>query len=326
MIITLGAARKALSEFAGKAGKCPDSDEVRLFVLEAIQRLLHRGAHGNVRKWCFCVCNGCFTAPYDMEVPLKFKIDGFPEKVWSYWYEFFDIQYEEACSKDYQPGLYEEVNEYFTAYDLPSPGARIAPIPLGEEKEDAFITIQGTDTSGRDVFTCHNGSQIHGERLPISRSKPVFSKTVFAKITGIEKSRTNNHVRLYWEKRDDSTKQMLARGLLGEYRPTDTLPVLRRFRIPMASKECCAKVSVLGRVKLLEYYHDNDILPVTNFPALRKMAQLIQAERNDKMDVATAHNAGIEQLIEDENQYYRTGQEPFDFFFPTSPGSNENLQ
>lgn len=323
MIITLGQARDALAEFAGKAGKCKDSDAVRLLILEAVDRLLKRGAHGNLKKWCFCLCKGCFTAPPDMEVPLKVKIDGMPEKVWSLWYEFYDINNEDLCDKKYEPGLYEEVNQYFSAYDLPEEGGRIFAVPLIQEKDDAYITIQGVDLSGREVFTCpDNKEQITGEKLKISKTKPTISKTVFKKITGIEKSKTNSHVRLYWQLPGD----VPVRGLLGEYRPTDTYPSFRRFRIPSAKTDCCVKVSVLGRVKLLDYYHDNDILPITSFPALRKMCQLIQAERNERMDIAVAHEAGIERLLDDENQYYRTGGEPFDFFFDTSPGANENLQ
>lgn len=325
MIITLGQARKALAEFAGKSGKCPDNESVRLLIMEALQRLLHRGAHGNLRKWCFCLCNSCFTAPVDMEVPLKVKIEGLPEKVWSYWYEFFDIHHADLCDSSYQPGLFEEVDIYFTVYDIPSPGARIGVIPLDKENEDAYVLLQGLDLNGKEIYTTVNGERFHGEKIPINREKPVFSRNVFSKVTGVEKSQTCNYVRLYWQTYDPVGKKFLSRGLLSEYRPTDTYPSFRRFRVPAARQDCCVKISVLGRVKLMEMYHDNDILPVGNIAALRKMTQVIQAERNDKLDVATGHELGIERLLDDENQYYRTGGEPFDFFWPTSPGRNWNL-
>ncbi len=326
MIITLGAARAQLSEFAGRAGKCDKSDAVRQLILEAVDRLLKKGAHGNLRKWCFCLCNGCFTAPYDMEVPLKVKLNGFPEHVWSKWYEFFDIQNEDVCDKGYNPGLFEDPNQYFTAYDLPEGGARVCAVPLVCEKDDAYITIQGIDRSGRDVFTFQGEEQVHGERIKISRSRPVCSKTTFVKITGIEKSLTNGPVRLNWQIYCPSTGQFLSKGLLGEYRPTDVNPSFRRFRVPSARQDCCVKVNVLGRVKLLDVYHDNDVLPVSSIAALRNMCQTIQAEKNERLDLAAGHEAGTERILEEENSYHRTGGEPFDFFFPTSPGSNENLQ
>ena len=76
MIITFGEAKKELAKYAGKAGKCRDDDSVGLFVKEVIQQLLFRGANGNLRKWEFTTQSGMFTAPPDLELPLKIKIDG----------------------------------------------------------------------------------------------------------------------------------------------------------------------------------------------------------------------------------------------------------
>lgn len=324
MIITLGQARSAIAEYAGKSGKCADTEDVRLFVLEVIQRLLHRGAHGNLRKWVFCLSNGCFSAPPDLEVPIKVKIDGYPEMVWSKWYEFYDVHSGDLTCEEFKSGISEEVNDYYTIYDIPVAGARIAAVPLESESENAYIIIQGLDSNGKDVFTTCNGCRIHGERLKISREEPVFSRTSFSKITGIEKSITCNYVRLYWQ--EIAAGQIAGRGLLAEYKPTDTHPSYRRFHVPNARYDCPVKVTVLGRVKNVDYRHNNDVLPVTSLAALRKMGQLMQAEQNEKIDVAAYHDRGMDRTIEDENEYHRTGQDPFDFVWATSPGSIENLQ
>jgi len=326
MIITLGQARSAVAQYAGKSGKCADSEDARRFVIEVVQRLLHRGAHGNLRKWVFCLCQSCFTAPPDLEVPLKVKIDGYPDKVWSKWYEFYDVHNADMCSVDYQSGIVEEVNPYYTVYDIPTGGARVAAVPLDTEADSAYIIIQGIDSNGRDVFTncpC-TGCRIHGEKLKISREQPVFSKTVFTKITGIEKTLTCNYVRLYWQ--EVIAGEITSRGLLGEYKPTDTNPSFRRYRVPAASSDCCVKATILGRVKDTDYRHDNDILPITNLAALRRMAQAMNAEENEKIQAAQYYESKVDRSIEDENEYYKTGGEPFDFFFETSPGAIENLQ
>lgn len=326
MIITLGQARQALAKYAGKSGKCADTEDVRLFVQEVTQDLLHRGAHGNLRKWCFCLTDGCFTAPPDMEVPLKVKIDGYPEHVWSKWYEFYDVQGSELSSADYLPGIVEQVNTFFTVYDIPSGGARVAAIPASNEADDAYIIVQGKDQYGKEVFTNQNGVSIHGERLPISRTTPKFSRTTFTQITGIEKSRTCNHVRLYWQTLDCTGENITDRGLLAEYRPTDIYPSFRRFRVDSASEDRCVQVTILGRVRLLDSYHDNDILPVSNLAALRAIAAQKQAEENKDIQAAQYYDLGAQAKIENENQYYRSNQDPFDFLFDTSPGSIENLQ
>lgn len=325
MIITLGQAREAVARFVGRSGKCADLEEVRLFVISAIQELLHQGSHGNERKWCFCICDGCFTAPEDMEVPLRVKIDGFPDHVWSKWYEFFDVHANDTCDDAFKSGMYEEVNRYFTIYDIPSGGARVAVMPLVVEKPDAYIIVQGVDHLGREVYTTKNGKRIYGECIKINKDSPVYSRTTFSKITGIEKSETRNYVRLYWQK-VNSDKKITSRGLLAEYKPTDINPSFRRFRVPGVKQTCCAKITVIGRVKVLNYTHDNEILPITNLAALQKQAQLKQAEENKEYTGAAYFQQSIAKALEEENQYYRTGAETFDINWDTSAGSIENLQ
>lgn len=325
MIITLGTARTALAKYAGQSGKCATSEEVKLFVHTVVQQMLHHGAYKNLKKWSFCLCDGCFTAPRDMELPLKVKINGYPEKVWNKWYEFYDVHNADMCDNGYQPGLFEEINEIPTAYEMPSCGARVAVIPLQHEEDDAFVIVQGLDDCGRDVYTTYKGEKIHGEKLKISRENPVFSKTTFTKITAVEKSVTCNYVRLYWQR--VANNQVTGRGLLAEYAPGETNPSYRRFRVPQAKSDCCVSITILGRVSdSITYSHDNDVLPVTNFVALQRMAQMIQAEDNEKIQVASYFRQAIEKTIEDENEYHRTGQEPLDFFWDNSPGAIENLQ
>ena len=328
MIVTLGMARQALSPFAGRAGKCADSEGVRLFVLQAVERSLFKGADGNERKWKFHLTNGRFTAPPDLQTAVKAKIDGKPERVWSKWFEFFDVNGGDRCDAGFTTGIIEEVDRFPTIYDVPPGGARLAAIPLSSEGATASITIQGTDVHGREVYTNVGGRLIHGEKIAISREKPVYTKTVFSKVSGIEKTITNNHVRLYWQVHDRATKLPIARGLLGEYRPTDTRPSYRRFRVPTADPSCPVAVSIIGRVALLDSYHDNDILPITSISVLRQVAAQMQAEENKDLQSANYFNASHSNIIEDQNEYNRpaTGAQSFDWDFDLSPGANENLQ
>lgn len=321
-IITLGQARKLLAPYAGKSGKCPTSEETRLFVMEVVQRLLHKGANGNLKKWCFMTDTGCFTAPYEMDVPVKVLINDRPDYVWSKWYEFYEtapFSKEDGYTEcDPKMGIREEVNQYFTAYDLPTCGAKIFAVAKTDEDKDAHILIQGTDSSGRDVYIEHKGEQIHGEYLSISRVEPKRTKTVWKSITGIQKTKTRNYIRLYWQSGNKT-------GLLAEYKPEDTNPSYRRFKIANTKQGCPTKVVVLARIKDPDYHHDNDILPITNLSALQDMANAIQCSRNQKINEANYANSIVSNLIDDENQYRRTGEESFDFVFETSPGSNINL-
>ena len=329
-------ARSLISDYTGKSGKCADSEEVRVAVMEVVERALHMGAYGNVRKWVFHACNGCFTAPKDLQVPLKVKIDGYPERVWGKWYEFHedcDMQnsaYSNGCGcgkgscntcgdPNSQSGLHEDPNTYYTCYDIPDCGAFLVAVPKMEEDCDAHFLVQGLDMDHRDIYIPHEDEDITGHRIDIARpgpSKANRSKVRFSKITGLYKTKTVGYVRLYWYNPD--TKE---RGLLGEYAPGDTNISLRRFNLKGGGEDCCTKISVLGRVATPDYHNDNDILPITNINLLKKIAQMIQAEDNDQIVTAGFKKELSKEIIMDENEYNRTGDEGFQFDCWNSPGS-----
>ena len=322
MIITFGEAKKAISKYAGKSGKCTDSEEVELFVKEVIQQLLFRGASGNLRKWVFCTENGCFTAPPDLELPVKMRIDGAVSRassVFDKFYEFYDQSTLQNCTPC-EDGIIEEPNIYFTSFDLPKGGARILAVPLCKEESDAHLLIQGIDPKGREVYISHKGEKLKGERLSILKEKPRYTKASFTKITGIEKSKTKNYVRLMWFCPETNKK-----GLLAEYKPNDTNPSFRRFRVVGLDCSKSFRITILGRIRFCENYHDNDVIPISNLRALKLMAQQIQAEDNDSIQTASYKNQRIEQTLQNENFYKRTPQAPIDFYLETSPGSIKNI-
>ena len=314
--------KESYCKYAGKSGRCKDTDEVDLFLKEVIQQLLFRGAAGNLRKWEFCTQNGCFTAPPDLELPVKIRLDGKTgraSQVYDKWYEFYDQSTLADCVPC-EDGIVEEINTFYTAFDPPCGGARILAVPRCKEDEDAHFVIQGLDREGKEVFISHQGDHIKGERLTINKEKRRYTKVAFTKITGITKTKTKNYVQLHWYCPDTGSS-----GLLGEYKPSDTNPSFRRFRVLGADGDCPFKITLLGRIRFCENYDDNDIIPISNLRALKLMAQQIQAEDNDSIQTASYKNQRIEQTLQNENQYKRTPQAPLDFYLPTAPGSIKNL-
>lgn len=83
MALTYLDAKKVLARWAGRGGLCLDSPELDLFCKQVFQHLLISGSHGNIRKFCFVAVKGCFTAPYELEVPLKVKIEDKVGTVWN---------------------------------------------------------------------------------------------------------------------------------------------------------------------------------------------------------------------------------------------------
>lgn len=296
MSLTFGDARKYLAQYAGKGGKNPKSEEVATFTREVLQYLLFAGSHGSLSKFCFHALNGCFTAPYELEVPLKIKIDGRVGEVWNRWYEWHsgsDLGNCVPCAD----ALYEDPNRYPTIYDLPACGAQIGAVAICNEDEDTFIDISGTDPSGRQIFTNHRGEEIAGARLTLKKGKISTTSVTFGKITSIVKPKTKGYVQLV-SVLNGQTK------FLGDYSPIETRPMYRRFRITSACPSAC-KVTILAKTRIKPDYADEDLIPFENLYALQIGAQAVKANYDNNVDVAQAKNEMLGQLLTQENMYKR---------------------
>lgn len=324
-MITFGDAKKFLARYAGKAGSCKDDGIVDLFVKSVIQELLNRGANGNLRKWQFYTQNGTITLPPDLLLPISIRIDGAcgggsPGNIYDKFYEF----YEDATLSDSQPweiGAAEETNVFFTHYDLPLCGARILAVPRCCEDANAHLVIQGTDTEHKDIWVpLKEGGKNKGEYLSINKDNPRFTAATFTSITGIEKTVTKDYVRLYWYIEDSGQK-----GLLADLRPNETRPAFKRAKILGVDCNKSSKVTILGRVRFYDNYVDSDIIPITSLRALKLMAQTLQAEDNDNIQIASYKGERVRDVIENENRYNRTPQATVNFEPETAPSGIKNI-
>ena len=317
--LTFKDVKLAISKYCGRAGKCADDETVSVFALEVMQQLLYMGEYGSLRTWEFFTNNGMITVPSDLELPLKVKIDRSVENVMDKFYNFYNHTTLDHCVP-FEKGLVEDINPYYTQFDLPPCGAHILAVPYCDEAEDAHLIINGLDEYGKEVYYPHDGQNIKGEYLSITKRCPAYTQTKFSKITGIEKTETNHYVRLYWYKPETGEK-----GLLGEYRPKDLHPSFRRFRVLGGKCKDWYKVTILGRIRLFDSYADNDIVPFSNIRAIKLMAQQLQNEDNNELKAAQYKNQRIEQTLNSENNYKRTTSQPADVLHVVSAGNIFNL-
>jgi hypothetical protein len=321
-VITYGEAKSFLSKYAGTAGLCATASGVDLFVKQVLDYLLTSGQHGSLRTFCFTAVKGCITLPYELEVPLKVKIEGEVGTVQDRWFTYANKGMLEECIPATE-ALREEVGNFPTVYDLPSAGAYVGVYGTACEDADAHVIVLGKDPSGHEIYTNHKGTQIAGEYLTVKIGEIKHTQALFGEITGIVKSRTNGYVQLVWVY--PSTGQ---KGYLADYSPLEEKPAYRRFRI--TSKYCsgtAVKVTILGRIRLKEKYADNDILPFDNLYTLSLAAQTIQAQSNNDVEVADAKDRKLVDIIDRENKYKKinAGKPIVDVFLPTSGGSIKNL-
>lgn len=322
MRITFGEARKILAQYAGRGGKCPDTDEVARFVLQVLDYLLITDTSGNERKFCFQAQHGCFTAPPELETPVKVRIDGKVGTVWNRWYEWYGTHELDKCIPA-ASALLEDPNYYPTVYDIPSCGAYVVAVATCAEAEDAHIIIQGQDTSGRDVHTVHKGEPISGEYLSLAKHSPKRTHVRFGKITGIIKSKTNGYVQLFGLQNTAATE---LKNFLGDYSPLEEKPSYRRFRLTSPDCGSCVQVSLIGRIRLKSAYADSDYIPFESQYILSLAGQSVNKQYNDQVDVAKAKDLMMQDLIERENSYKKPqAGTPVEVFVPTSPGNIMNV-
>lgn len=320
MPLTYKAAKEILSRYVERGGVCADDPRVDLFVREVLDYLLISGHYGSIHKFCFCAVKGCFTVPYELETPLKIKIDCEIGSVWDKWYEFHASKVLEQCVPAGK-ALWEDPNNYPTVYDLPAGGARIGALATCEEREDASIIVKGKDLTGREIITMHKGEQIVGEYLSLKKNEIKYTQTTFGEVTAIVKTPTAGYVQLLWVR-----PQSNAKGFLADYSPLEEAPSYRRFRVTLSECKPLSKVTILGRIRLREKYADNDYIPFDNVYALNLAGQHINAMYNDAPDLATAKDRKLSEVIEQDNQHHRiqNGQ-PIEVYPLTSAGAIKNI-
>lgn len=324
MALTAKEAKEIIAPFAGRAGKCPSTGEVDLFLKEVLQYLLNAGEYGNLRKFCFVAEKGCFTAPPDLETPLKAKIDNEVSSVWDRWFEWYSTRDIDGCTI-VGSSILEEPNRTPLVYEIPGSCSHIGVLAFCAEDDGAHILIQGEDVTGAEVYTVHKGQKIHGEYLALVKNQIRFTHIKFATIRQVLKSGalygadltpTNGSVHLLAYNPNTQSRSFLA-----AYSPTETKPLYRRFRIHHHSCQNRVKVSVLGRICIRDTYDDTDLIPFDNIRAIKLAAQACNADFNDDVAVAQAKDAQLDKIIEQENQMKKVqvGQ-PIDVYGGTSAG------
>ena len=314
-MIRYGEAKKILSKYQGTAGKCADAEDTDLFVKEVLQYLLLHGTYGSLRKFFFQARNGCITLPYELETPLKIKIDGRPGSVWNRWFEYHSGNELDDCCLA-QEALYTEANRYPTVYDIACE-SYVGILGNCCEDDDAHVVIKGTDSTGRTIYTMHKGEQIVGEYLSIVQGQITRSTVKFAKITEVYKTPTKGYATLYAIGDD-----CLSRTFLSDYGPFETSPLYQRAKI--ISRPCppCCGVTVLGNIRLKEHYADDDLIPFDNILLLSTAGQTVNSLHNKDVQTGVVQHGLVKGFIETEANFKKVNNgQPIEFFRPLSGAS-----
>ena len=182
------------------------------------------------------------------------------------------------------------------------------------------MIVAGLDLTGREVVTQHKGEEIIGEYLSIKKGIKTISNVNFSVITSITKTRTKGYVSLYGVDPSSGAKKFLS-----DYTPYTELPQYRRFRLAATCPDY-TRVSIYGRIRLKDYYSDNDILPFENLYAIELAGQAVQSSRNDDPQSAAAKDTLMVGMLNRENSSKQVNNgQPVEMYHPLSMGSIGNI-
>jgi len=321
MPLTFGEIREIVAPYAGRAGKCPESDEVARFSRTVMENLLYTGAQAGLKRVNVIAVKGCIALPQEVEVVLKAKINNRVANIQNQWFSFHSVN--TAWERDCCPAgeiLIENGSYTPLAYPLPPDGSLIGAMSSCCEDPDANIIIQGKDPTGRLVYTLFRGEQITGEKITLTNQAIKYGMVQFAEIESVLKTKTNGYVDLF-----AVCPKTNGRRLIGSYTPMEQKPLYRQYKLVSRSCPPYVEVSMLCRVRLKDNYHDNDITFFDNVLAVTMAAQRIQAEDNNNTDVAGYKNQALTDLLNKESDYKKINGSPVDMFFPLSAGTIKNL-
>lgn len=325
MSLTFAKVKEIVAPYADSGGKCASASGVGLFAREVLEHLLLFGDYGSLRKFCFITENGVFTAPPELEAPLKIKIDNQVGQIWNSWFSYHSVSsdWDEGCFPA-EKVLIEEPYYFPTTYDVPRSGSIVGVVGGCDEDDESFVIVQGQDASGKEVVTYNSkGEQITGEIFKIKKNNLRYGKVKFTKITNVVKSTTKGYVRLYAVDVDKNSKSFLA-----EYSPLEEIPMYKRFKVNHAR---CAKgkythVSILGRIRLKENYTDYDVVPFESTIAIKLAAQRLQSEDSNDIQTANYKKEALKEMIEAGAEFKKTpGDMSVDIFADLSGAAIKNI-
>lgn len=324
MPVTFKRFKDIVAPYAGKAGKCADSETVEIFSRGVMEYLLYEGSTAAIRRMEAFSYNRALVLPPEVEVPLKVRINGTVSEVWNKWANIEapgGMDFDGPNCWSAQEVLAETGAYSPLAYPLPPNGAVIGIKATCDESIEARVIVSGVDTTGREIYTSNSrGEQVVGEEFTLEKNVIKYGRVTFGRVTGVLKAITQGYVQVY-----AVCPKTQRANFLGDWRPSDTVPMYRTYNILGNRCGPISHLSILFRAKLKDTYVDNELTLFDNVTAIMMAAQRLQAEGNNDLEVANYKREAGSEMLENEAQYKRKGNGPLFVFQPLSGGSIRNF-
>jgi hypothetical protein len=315
---TLGQARAKLARIAGTSGFKVNDPRIVDRLNEATEELMNEGEWpGVVDRYLFSSNTGDIILPSFLDRIMGVALNNIPYSMRSPWYEFVE----------YGPGPQGGCNWIDTVIDRDETPLQFAFPGTGgpyslytkcelDESVDGVtptMLVQGfLYNSRREVRTFYGTSYISGEQLDLSTQ--FYGTAQFSEITGVVKPETNGYVELW------ATNGLPSQDvLLASYAPQETTPSYHAYFIPALKGEWIGRsvcppcyqnftnmqILVRGRRRFVPVENDNDILIISNLPALMSMIMAIQKREISDIEGYGQYKGAAVDILRKEAFSYR---------------------
>lgn len=302
---TLSQVRPELSRIAATCGLAVTDARFVTKLNTATEELMNAGDWpGIVDRYRFKVYGGLITLPGDLNAIVGVAIDGSPLEMASPWYEYV------ASGPGPQEGVTWIDNvldrgEACTIQQVPEETPCTLEVEgVIDERTDLVrptLIVRGYDENGEWLRSEIDGEQADGIEIEINGDTAPKLTASIVSLLAVEstiKPVTKGFVRLYAN--DGATRYHLA-----TYAPKETVPSYRRYAIPFATEEDLHTVMVRARRRFVPVSNDNDILLISNMPALESMITAIAKREADEFSAYAALRTVAVTLLKEEAQAYR---------------------
>lgn len=293
-------------------GLCSTDARLADFINEAESRILHRGNWvGSQAQHLIRTINGKLTWPRHVLVPNGVSLCGCPLDIRNDWYEYLGNgpgQQDETC------GMLQLIDRGVSVAfdDIDTQGLADKKIrAYCDLADDAgkILTLQGVDENGNRIMTKPAATWINGEQIVLTQSPGTLSTKKYTKLLGAVKDETFGFVRGY---EVDSATGLNTKPLF-VYESTETLPSYRRSVIAGFGDEDAANPKTVTAwcnmrhlpVRRDPAVNDNDMLVISNIPALKHMClSIFYSEAHDQAR-AEQHEAACGRELQGELLRYQ---------------------
>lgn len=268
---------------AERLNLCRTDDRFRNAVNRVTRWFLLHGSWAGTEKIAQIPLDGtCFVTPGNVASLQGVYAPCSPAQVVGVGYRFLATW--RPASSCGSPVAYETIDNVPTQRTIRVPGY-VRAYPSTSLDVGMHMTILGYDENLKWVRTLQNGVMLDGEVITLILPY-TDTQIKFAAVSGVLKDETNDRVLCYTL--PSMTDPMIE---LSAYEYWETRPNYRRYRVGRASEvsvcSCaCPSVEVLVKIDFTPVKNDDDLLLITNLPALEIGMEALMAK--DAGDLARA--------------------------------------